>query len=80
LAGFGLPMLYFILHAIAMHFETHSTWLKKFLQRKWFAHVWVMSFLILPLPLLFHPAFVEEVLTPLRAIILQLFLAGVTSR
>lgn len=80
MAGFGLPMLYFVLHAIAMHFEAHSTWLKKFLQRKWFAHVWVMSFLILPLPLLFHPAFVEEVLTPLRSIILQVFLAGVTSR
>jgi hypothetical protein len=71
MAGFGLPMIYFAIHAFAMHLEANSIFLQKLLQRKWLAHLWVMSLLIVPMPLLFHRDFIERVLVPLRTLILQ---------
>jgi len=79
MAGFGLPMIYFVIHAFAMHLEAHSVFLQKLLQRKWLAHIWVMSLLIIPMPLLFHRDFIGHVLVPLRTLILQsCHLLGVT--
>lgn len=70
--GFGLPMLYFVIHAIAMQLETRSIFVQKLLKQKWFEHVWVLSLLIIPMPLLFHRIFVEQVLVPLRSVVLHL--------
>ena len=70
--GFGLPLLYFVIHALAMQLETRSMFLQKLLKHKWFTHVWVLSVLIIPMPLLFHQAFVEQVLVPLRNFVLHL--------
>lgn len=74
-AGYGLPMLYFTFHAAAMLAETKSTILQRLLKRPMLSHIWVMSLLILPLPLLFHPAFIHQVLIPLRQLILQAYAA-----
>jgi hypothetical protein len=73
MAGLGLPMTYFVIHACAMHLEAHSDFVKRILQKRWLAHLWVMSLLILPMPLLFHRQFIAHVLVPLRTVILQCF-------
>lgn len=58
--GFGLPTLYFVLNGAAMHLE-----------RKWFreggvaARVWAFVWIVLPLPLLFHPWFLQGIVVPI---------------
>jgi alginate O-acetyltransferase complex protein AlgI len=65
-AGYGLPLLYFALHGGLMTVE-------KVLQRRgrpiesfgvW-ARVWVIGWLALPLPILFHPWFLRGVVWPI---------------
>jgi hypothetical protein len=73
-AGYGLPMLYFIIHAVAMRLEARSTIVQKIIRHRILSHVWVVTFLILPMPLLFHRKFVLHVLEPLRD-----WLLGITS-
>lgn len=53
--GFGLPMLYFVLHGILMQLE------KKLFKKRKPGTWWVVASLVLPLPVLFHPYFVNEV-------------------
>lgn len=69
-AGYGLPMLYFLLHAAAMLAEAKSSGLQRILKHPIFSHIWVMGLLILPLPLLFHQTFILNVLIPLRHLLL----------
>jgi hypothetical protein len=69
-AGYGLPMLYFALHGILMYTEEKSAFVQKILASKILSHLWVLGWLILPIHLLFHPAFMEGVLKPLRALLL----------
>jgi alginate O-acetyltransferase complex protein AlgI len=67
-AGFGLPLLYFLLHGTLVLVEgglekagrAVSTW------GGW-AHVWVLGWLALPLPILFHVPFLRGVVWPLIA-------------
>lgn len=65
-AGYGLPMLYFAIHALAMHLETRSAFVQRLISHRILSHVWVMTVLVLPMPLLFHSSFVESILMPLR--------------
>jgi len=66
LAGFGLPLSYFLLHGVLVLAERR-------LEREgrpvhsWgaWAHVWVLGWLVLPLPLLFHRPFLRGVVWPL---------------
>jgi alginate O-acetyltransferase complex protein AlgI len=53
--GYGLPMLYFLIHGLLMAAE------KKWFGRKKPGKVWVVTALVLPLPLLFHANFLREV-------------------
>jgi alginate O-acetyltransferase complex protein AlgI len=69
-AGYGLPMLYFIIHAVAMQLEAKSPWVQRITQHKILSHIWVMAWLIIPMPLLFHSKFIAEVLVPLRNLLL----------
>jgi alginate O-acetyltransferase complex protein AlgI len=65
-AGYGLPLLYFCLHGMVVLLERRVDWLKRFLlYRPWLAHVWTLGWLLLPLPLLFHPYFLKGVVWPL---------------
>lgn len=65
-AGYGRPTLYFLLQAAGMTWErrlfkgSHPTGRRDHLQRWLFTH----AFTVLPLPLLFHPPFVERVVAP----------------
>jgi hypothetical protein len=70
-AGYGLPMIYFGIHAFAMHLEAKSQLVQKIIRHKFLSHVWVMSLLVLPMPILFHSEFIQHVLVPLRNLILQ---------
>jgi alginate O-acetyltransferase complex protein AlgI len=70
-AGYGLPMLYFALHGLLMYAEQKSAVVQKIITNKILSHVWVLCWLILPLHLLFHPAFMEGVLKPLRSLLLH---------
>ena len=70
-AGYGLPLIYFGIHAFAMHLEAKSQLIQKITQHKFLSHVWVMTLLVLPMPLLFHPGFMQHVLIPLRTLLLQ---------
>jgi hypothetical protein len=62
-AGFGLPLLYFGLHAVAMLAEGA---LGPTLERHpWLGRAWTVAWLVLPLPILFHPWFLDGVVWPL---------------
>lgn len=54
--GFGLPMLYFVIHGILMSIE------KRLFGKKKPGTWWVVLCLVLPAPLLFHGAFLREVI------------------
>ena len=66
LAGFGLPLLYFLLHGALVLVE-------RGLERKgrgptkWgaWAHLWVIGWLAVPVPILFHLPFLRGVVWPL---------------
>lgn len=70
-SGYGLPMLYFIIQAAAMQLESTSGLAKEMVRHPILSHLWVLAFLLLPLPLLFHPDFMRLVLVPLRNILLN---------
>jgi hypothetical protein len=65
-AGYGLPTLYFILHGLLVLLENA-------LQRRglainrhpWLGRLWVWFWLVVPLPMLFHPPFLAGVVWPL---------------
>jgi alginate O-acetyltransferase complex protein AlgI len=65
-AGFGLPLLYFALHAFATAIERR---LERtgglFAGRPWLGWLWTMTWLLLPLPLLFHPPFLRGCFWPI---------------
>jgi alginate O-acetyltransferase complex protein AlgI len=66
LAGFGLPLLYFALHGMLVLVER---WLeakgRSVSQWGWVNRVWVIGWLLLPAPILFHPPFLRGVVWPL---------------
>jgi alginate O-acetyltransferase complex protein AlgI len=65
-AGYGLPFLYFLLHAFAMQIE-HD--LAKRGHRidavPWRGRLWTIAWLFIPLPMLFHRPFLEGCVWPL---------------
>jgi hypothetical protein len=69
-AGYGLPMIYFSIHAAAMQAESKQAFVQRVISHPFWSHVWVMGLLIIPMPLLFHDAFMTNVLIPLRDLLL----------
>jgi alginate O-acetyltransferase complex protein AlgI len=72
-SGFGLPMIYFSIHACLIHIEGISPFVIKIIRHPVLSHVWVFVWLIVPMPLLFHADFVQFVLIPLREKIINTF-------
>jgi hypothetical protein len=66
-AGFGLPLLYFLLHGGLVGVERALARAGLPLQG-WTGRLWAGFWLVAPLPLLLHPAFVSGVLWPLAGI------------
>jgi alginate O-acetyltransferase complex protein AlgI len=65
-AGYGLPMLYFLLHGGLVLFEKCRERQKRPIDALgWRARVWTLGWLAVPLPILFHPWFLAGVVWPL---------------
>lgn len=66
--GYGLPMLYFVLHGGLVTLE-RTTGLGDWLQaRPVWSRVWTVSWLALPMGILFHPPFLRGIVWPLAGI------------
>jgi alginate O-acetyltransferase complex protein AlgI len=64
-AGLGLPLLYFLIHGLLMLVEKALE--KKGLiigKNKWIGRGWVLFWLLLPMPLLFHKYFLKGIILP----------------
>lgn len=59
--GYGLPFLYFLIHGVLMQTEKKSCLAKKILSHPAGRHIWVISSLAIPMPILFHAYFAEEI-------------------
>ena len=57
--GYGLPTLYFIIQGLGMSFERRHRGYRSKTGR-----LWVAAWVALPVPLLFHPPFMINVITP----------------
>ena len=65
-AGYGLPTLYFALHGGLVLAERHGRDRLAFVHRAgWQARAWTLGWLAAPLPMLFHPWFLQGVIWPL---------------
>lgn len=70
MAGFGLPMTYFLFHGLLVQQERR-------LEREgrpitgwgWASHLWVLAWLALPIPILFHKPFLRGVVWPIIGIV-----------
>lgn len=63
-SGYGWPLLYFVLHAVAMQIEA-TRFGEVLRERPAVGRLWTWAWMVVPLPLLFHRAFVEGVLLPI---------------
>jgi hypothetical protein len=66
-AGFGLPTAYFALHGLRVLVERHLARLNRPIGG-WVGRVWTLAWLVVPLPILFHRAFLEGIVWPLIGI------------
>ncbi len=67
--GYGLPLLYFIIQGCLVLIEKVLTTHKiTFLQHKVIAKVWTFFWIVVPMPLLFHPHFINEIVWPLAGL------------
>jgi len=65
-AGYGLPLLYFALHGGLVLFERRLEERGRPIDRLgWPSRVWTLGWLAVPLPILFHPPFLNGVVWPL---------------
>ncbi len=65
-AGFGLPLAYFLLHSVLVLAERGLERTGRMVSaRGWWAHLWVLGWLALPAPILFHPPFLRGIVWPL---------------
>ncbi|WP_462264478.1 MBOAT family protein [Mucilaginibacter sp.] len=67
--GYGLPLLYFFIQGLLVLLEKALTLHHiNFLEHKIIARAWVFFWLVVPMPLLFHAAFLQEVVWPLAGL------------
>jgi hypothetical protein len=65
-SGYGLPLLYFFIQGLVVLIERALVGHKAaFLQHAVWARVWVLCWLVLPMPLLFHEQFMKQIVWPL---------------
>jgi alginate O-acetyltransferase complex protein AlgI len=66
-SGYGLPLAYFALHGALTVGEKKLAQKGQglFARSPWAGRIWTLAWLAVPMPILFHPAFLREVLWPL---------------
>jgi alginate O-acetyltransferase complex protein AlgI len=65
-AGFGLPLAYFAIHGALVIIEKRLARSGRPIDRHpRFGRAWTLAWLVLPMPILFHPAFLRGVVWPL---------------
>jgi alginate O-acetyltransferase complex protein AlgI len=65
-SGYGLPTLYFVIHAFVVLFEKFLVTRQiAFLKNKVLARLWVFFWLVIPIPLLFHMSFLKHIVYPI---------------
>lgn len=68
-AGFGWPLLYFALHGIGMLIESRWIALAELINtRPLIGRLWTVSWIVIPLPILFHQPFLRGCIWPLIGI------------
>lgn len=71
-AGFGLPLLYFALHGVAMSMEQRWQRTGKPIEATgWRGRLWTMAWILIPLPMLFHWPFLNGCVWPLIGMDMQ---------
>ncbi len=78
-SGYGLPLLYFVIHGTLMYAESNLAVVRKIIDHKFLCHLWVFFWLIVPMPLLFHPAFTEQVAWPLAETLIEIVTGSFSS-
>jgi alginate O-acetyltransferase complex protein AlgI len=71
-AGYGSPLLYFLIHGVLMYLENKILWIKKITQQTILSRLWVYFWLIIPMPLLFHEKFMNQIVKPICNLILTI--------
>lgn len=66
--GYGLPMLYFIVQGLVVLAERSLLKDATFLRNPIAGRLWLFFWLVVPMPLLFHIAFVEQIVLPIAGI------------
>jgi alginate O-acetyltransferase complex protein AlgI len=65
-AGYGMPLAYFMIHGLLMMIEARLAKSNRPIDRvPWVGRVWTLAWLLVPLPILFHPPFLAGVVWPL---------------
>lgn len=65
-SGYGLPMLYFVIQGVVLLVEKYlMSNNAAFLKHPVMARLWVLFWLVVPMPLLFHAQFIKLVVWPL---------------
>ena len=68
-AGYGLPMIYFVIQGCVVLFEKFLISRRiKLLQNRLVSAAWLFFWLAVPMPLLFHTEFIKQVVWPLAGI------------
>jgi hypothetical protein len=68
-SGYGLPLLYFLIQGSVVLFEKLLISRKvRFLQNRVIAAIWIFFWLVVPMPLLFHPEFIKQIVWPLAGL------------
>ena len=68
-SGYGLPTLYFVIQGLLVLLEKQMQKRKiTLLQNQVVAKVWLFFWLVVPMPLLFHATFINEVVWPLAGL------------
>lgn len=69
-SGYGLPTMYFVWQSLLMLAEKKYQFIKNITKHPILQHIWTFCWIALPLPLLFHARFIEQVVYPLRDAVL----------
>lgn len=66
-AGYGGPTLYFMIQGLGLVLEQSGPGRRLGLGKSWLGRGYAWAFTVLPVPILFHPPFIQEIMLPMMA-------------